>query len=413
VVNQETITPENKSNFRFFSGIRDISLKTDLDFYPTPEHYVKFGAITTYHYFTPSAMTSVETATDFSLDNKLKISSLETAVYAEDFFSPLPKVLINTGLRLSHFYTGKKHFFNPEPRLSAAYQFTPKTALKASYGSMSQYIHLLSTTGTGLPVDLWVPATEKIGPQRAHQFVLGVAQDIFKKSATIEIEGYYKKMNHIITYAENASFLIIATPEVLQATELNWEENVTSGQGWSYGVEVLLQKKVGKLTGWIGYTLSSTQHQFDSLNNGKKFAARYDRRHDVSVTAVYKVSPKTTLSSNWVYGTGNAITLPISEYRASEHNLANTSLSADLMVAEYGERNNFRVPAYHRLDFGIQFHKQLKWAERTWDLSVYNLYNRKNPYFYSLTFRKSDNRRVLRMMSLFPLIPSVSYNLKF
>lgn len=412
VIGQENQYQEQQSNFRFYSGIRDISLKTDFDFYPTPAHYLKFGGITTYRRFTPLALRAVDPGTDFSLNKRQDINSQETALYVEDSFSPVPKFLLNAGLRVNHFHTGNTSFINPEPRVSAAYQFTRRTALKTSFASMNQYIHLLSSTGISFPVDLWLPATRQVKPQRAHQVALGVAQDIFKNAATIEIEGYYKKLNNIITYRENAGFLTIATPEAMETTELDWESNVTPGQGWSYGVEFLVQKKAGRFTGWVGYTLSKTEHQFDSLNNGKKFNARYDRRHDASVTLVYKASKSTTLSANWVYGTGNSISLPTAEYWVPEHNYANTALNPDYMVAEYGERNNFRVPPYHRLDFSAQFHKTLSWAERTWELSVYNLYNRKNPYSYSLRFRK-DNVRVLRMTSFFPLIPAVSYNLKF
>ncbi len=411
VIDYDSRNAKEQSSFRFFSGIRDFSLKSDFDFYPTLEHYLKFGGVVTHHYFTPSAIRGTDSETDFNIDNRLSLPTLESALYAEDFFSPVPKLLLNTGVRLTHFISGNHHFFNPEPRLSAAYQFTRTSALKASFASMNQYIHLLSSTGTGLPIDLWLPANEKVKPQRAQQVALGIAQDLFKNTVTVEIEGYYKKLNQIITYNENANFLTIAEPAITE-TELNWEENVTSGQGWAYGLEFLVQKKVGKFTGWLGYTLSKTEHQFDSLNGGRKFYARYDRRHDVSITGSYKISSRLTFSASWVYGTGNAITLPTSEYWAPNHNSATNSLVANYLISDYGERSNFRVPAYHRLDVGVQFRKQLSWAERSWEVSVYNFYNRKNPYYYSIVV-KNGKDRVLQMTSMFPLIPSVSYNLKF
>lgn len=411
VVGQENEYADYQSNFRFFSGIRDYSLKTDLDYYPTPAHYLKFGGLVTYHYFTPNAVRALDSSTDFKMDSNLSMGSMESAVYVEDFFSPVPKLLLNTGLRLTHFTSGSRHFFNPEPRLAASYQFSRTAALKASFATMNQYIHLLSSTGTGFPIDLWLPATNKVKPQRSQQVALGFAKDLFSKKVNLEVEAYYKKLNQIITYNENANFLTIANPDALAPQKLDWEDNVTAGQGWAYGLEFLLQKKVGRFTGWLGYTISKTEHQFDSLNGGRKFYARYDRRHDISVTAAYKFTKNFMVSANWVYGTGNAISLPTAEYYVPLHSQINNSLTANYQVAEYGDRNNFRVPAYHRLDVGMQFRKQLRWAERTWDLSVYNAYNRRNPFFYNLEFK--NDKRILRMTSLFPLIPSVSYNLKF
>lgn len=397
-------------NVNFFSGIQDISLKLDFDYYPSPAHYIKFGGITTFHTFTPSALRAFDSYANFSHRATQRLYSQESALYAEDFFSPLPKLLVNAGLRLSHFYTGNRNYFNPEPRFSAAYRLWENTALKASFAAMHQYVHLLSSTGTGLPIDLWVPATPRVAPQRSNQVALGLAQDIFKKKVTLEIEGYYKKSKRIITYNDNASFIALDDPETAQ-DERTWEANVTSGQGWSYGAEFLLQKKTGRLTGWIGYTLSRTQHQFDSINSGKRFDAKYDRRHDFSIISSYEISPTISVSANWVYGTGNAITLPVSEYYVPTHNPLGGPLNPVNPVSEFGERNNFRMPAYHRLDFGIQFRKELSWGERTWEVSVYNLYSRKNPFYYYLA--SNENRRVLRQVSFFPLIPSVSYSFKF
>ncbi|KAA9332001.1 TonB-dependent receptor [Adhaeribacter soli] len=397
-------------NLDYFSGIQDVSLKSDFDFYPSPAHYIKFGGITTFHYFTPNAVRAFDLNSNYSLRTTQRLYSLESALYAEDFFSPLPKLLVNAGIRLSHFLTSERSYFNPEPRLSAAYRLRENTALKTSFAAMNQYVHLLSSTGTGLPIDLWVPATPRVKPQRANQVALGIAQDLFQKKAVLEIEGYYKKMKRIIAYNDNATFIAIDDPATAQ-DERDWEENVTSGQGWSYGVEFLLQKKTGRFTGWIGYTLSRIQHQFDSINGGRRFDARYDRRYDFSIIASYDISPTIKLSANWVYGTGNAITLPSSEYYLPTHSPFDGGMFPANLVSEFGERNNFRMPAYHRLDIGMQFRKKLSWGERTWELSVYNFYNRKNPYYYYLS--STEDRRVLRQVSFFPFIPSVNYSFKF
>ena len=207
---------------------------------------------------------------------------------------------------------------------------------------------------------------------------------------SFSLEGYYKTMNHVIGYKEGATF--IQLDETSSGQEVNWEDNVTPGRAWSYGLEFLLQKKEGRLTGWLGYTLSWTQMQFDSLNFGEKFYARYDRRHDISLAVIYKLNDRITLSGTWVYGTGNAVTLPQSEYMAPVHKPAVNQYSQQYYgdipaaafgntVEEFGGKNSFRMKPYHRLDIGVQFHKEKKWGERTWEISVYNAYNRKNPFF--------------------------------
>ncbi|MFC5270877.1 carboxypeptidase-like regulatory domain-containing protein [Adhaeribacter terreus] len=414
-IDYDFATPDVQTNFQYISGIRDLSLKTDLDYYLSTSHFLKIGFISTHHYFTPNSVRASDSNTNLNFEKHENISNLESAVYLEDHFTVTPKILLNSGLRLSHFFSEGKHYFNPEPRFSAAYRFTPNATLKTSYAAMNQYVHLLSSIGTGQSIDLWLPATNKVKPQASHQVALGVAQDLFKRKILLEVEGYYKKMDRIITYRDGASFFTLNDPTAKEG--MDWESNVVSGQGWSYGLEFLLQKKTGNLTGWLGYTLSRTQHQFDSINGGRKFDARYDRRHDVSVILAYDVSEKIKLSANWIYGTGNAITLPLAEYSVPYHNPDSEAitpeelLGGNTIIGEYGERNNYRMPAYHRLDVGIQFRKELSWAERTWDLSVYNLYNRKNPFFYTLATK--NGKRELRQTAIFGFIPSFSYNLKF
>ncbi|HSI91385.1 MAG TPA: TonB-dependent receptor, partial [Adhaeribacter sp.] len=310
---QETETPDQQLYLKYFSGIRDLSLKSDLDFYASPTHFLKLGAIITYHYFTPNALQTNDEQVQQTRETGQTLHNLESALYLEDHFSVTPKLQLNSGLRLSHFYTEGRNYLNPEPRLAAAYRFTNRTALKASFATMNQYIHLLSSTGTGLPIDLWLPSTRRIRSQQSHQAALGLAQDLLKNKVALEIETYYKRSYRILAYREGANFLTINAPGN-QAEAIDWESNLTTGQGWSYGAELLLQKKTGNFTGWLGYTLSRTRHQFDSLNLGRPFYARYDRRHDVSVTMAYQLKENTKLTMNWVYGTGNAITLPVAEY---------------------------------------------------------------------------------------------------
>jgi hypothetical protein len=290
---------------------------------------------------------------------------------------------------------------------------------------MNQYIHLLSNTGISLPTDLWVPATDRVKPQQSRQVAFGIVKDIDKHNLSVSLEGYYKTMDNVIGYKEGATFITFDEPE--EMNDISWEDNITAGRAWSYGFEFLLQKKGGKVTGWLGYTLSWTQMQFDSLNFGRKFYARYDRRHDISIVAMYRINDHINLSGTWVYGTGNAITLPLSAYWADYHLFTGTHQSYDdnngnflhrmysIFADEAGEKNNFRMRPYHRLDLGIQFHKKKKWGERIWEISVYNAYCHFNPFFYynDTKIEQGKEYGILKQVSLFPIIPSFNYSFNF
>lgn len=411
----------------YLSGIRDYGFKYDLDYFPNQYHALKVGVQSIFHRFRPSATVLKDSQKNISENKSDDINTIESGIYAEDVWQPLKNLKINIGVRLSNYITDEKTYFRPEPRIAMALKINKDLAFKASYAQMNQYIHLLSNTGLGLPTDLWVPATSKIAPQKSNQVAIGFAQDLDKQGLTLTLEGYYKQMNNIINYKEGASFLDLDSPE--GATKQDWQSKVTSGNGYSYGVEFLLQKKVGRFSGWAGYTWSKTLWKFPELNFGREFYPRYDRRHDASLVGIYELSKRITLSATWVYGTGNALTIPIAEYTAQQSNVVqNGNLNWwGYNVNEYGERNSFRAEPYHRLDFGIQFHKQKKKHERTWDFSFYNVYNRRNPFFYVVgrnndsgglfgggaPQRTDDTKLVLKRYSLFPFIPSFSYNFKF
>lgn len=398
------------------SGIRDLGGKFDVDIFASSNHHIKTGLVTTWHYFTPSA-TVIKSS--FSPDNKNDvnpISTLENGVYVEDDWTISPRIKTNIGFRLSHFNVLKTNYVFPEPRLAVRYSINDELSVKAGYSTMNQYLHLLSNTGLGLPTDLWVPATKQIKPLNSQQVVAGVAKDFMSKGFTLTVEGYYKTMNNVLGYKDGASFLFIGGGQ--EQTGLEWQDNVTSGKGKSYGAEILLQKKKGKWNGWIGYTLSWTKLQFDSINFGKEFYAKYDRRHDFSFVVMYQLEKNISISATWVYGTGNAVTLPKSEYQAVPHDVNNNininGGNYGFFVSDYGAKNDFRMAAYHRADIGIQFTKQKKNRERIFEVSVYNLYNRKNPFYYFIGPSESNpNKRVLKQVSLFPIIPSVSWTVKF
>jgi hypothetical protein len=405
-------------DLNFISAIRDYTIKHDFDYFPNNKHHIRIGATTIYHRFRPSAV--VVKGSD-AASNKSKVKSIfsnESGIYIEDDWKINGRIKANVGLRISHYFINNKSFIKPEPRVSARYTITENSSIKASYALMNQYLHLLSSTGVSLPTDLWVPATNNLKPMQSQQWAIGWAQEL-PKAVTLTIEGYYKKMDDISFYKEGASFLLIDDPEGSEA--INWEKNITQGKGWSYGGEVLLQKEKGKWNGWIGYTLSWTYVQFDSINFGKKFFPRYDRRHDISIVNIYKFNDHIKLSCTWVYGTGNAITLPLAQYNAAPHNPSeNDGYTTASFFGfnsnfrnDYGEKNGFRMAPYHRLDVGIQFTKVKKRYTRTFELSFYNAYNRWNPFFYYIERGQTATQNKLMQITLFPILPSVSWSWKF
>ena len=399
------------------SLIRDFSLKTDFDFYPNTRHWMKFGIQATAHKFVPSALAIAGDFTNNDLNLQAKpIYTYETGIYVEDTWQPFKSLKVNAGLRLSTFQTSTKTYVRPEPRFSAAWKLANDFSMKASYAKMNQYVHLLSNTGLGLPTDLWVPTTDRVAPQQSSQVAVGFAKDLEQPGLALTLEGYYKKMNNIISYKEGSSFISL---DGENANELNWEDNVTAGKAWSYGAEFMVQKKTGRLSGWVGYTLSWTKWRFPELNFGETFFPRYDRRHDISVVGIYELSKRITLSATWVYGTGNALTLPVSRFSTyrNEYFVNGFSNYYPNTTTEYDKKNSFRAEAYHRMDVAIQFHKKKKRHERTWEFGLYNAYNRKNPFFYNIDRKegKKPNEyvNVLTRYSLFPVLPSFSYNFKF
>lgn len=408
-------------NLKYVSNIRDLGAKYNFDFMPHPNHYIKFGVNFTWHHFVPQALVIKSSDPVNELNNKSQnIDTYEGGIFIEDDWKVTSKLKMNIGFRLSTFSSYGTNFINPEPRAAVRYLLGNNFSLKGSYAMMNQYLHLLSNTGIGLPTDLWVPATNKVKPQQSQQVALGLAKDLPNKNITITVEGYYKWMKNVLNYKEGASFLNVGDNSNAE-TQNDWQTKVVSGNGLSYGAEFLIQKKVGKFTGWIGYTLSWTWLQFDSLNFGERYPARYDRRHDISVVGIYKINDHITLSATWVYGTGNAITLPIASYGVEQHMVSGAQQSQPSpngiwpysVAADYGKKNSFRMSPYHRMDIGIQFHKKLKRCVRTFEFSIYNVYSRQNPFFYYIDYDQSSKKNKLMQASLFPILPSVSWTYKF
>jgi hypothetical protein len=417
VVSNESTNKKSRDYFKYFSGIKDYTAKTEFDFFPNPQHSIKFGANYIYHTFNPGVNRFqlvdndiVNTDTIFGNQN---IYAHEMFGFVEDNFDLGPRFKLNLGVHFSGFAV--QHVFYPslQPRVSIRFKWSDNFALKVSYSLMSQNIHLLSSSTISLPTDLWLPTTKKIKPQVSEQFALGAFVNL-PENFELSIESYYKTMDNLIEYKEGASYTL---------SSKGWEDQIELGKGWSYGAEFLLEKKVGKTTGWIGYTLSWTLRQFDNLNFGKPFYARYDRRHDICITISHEFSKKIDAGITWVYGTGNAVTLGKQKFK--QHESISEGWYSGNALTYYESRNNFRMPAYHRLDVGINFHRKLKFGNRTISVSAYNAYNRLNPFYIywgrknSQTGKPSDGNDsevtepALIQLSIFPLIPSISYTLKF
>lgn len=385
----------------YFSRIRDYGLRLDYEYSPVSNHNIKFGASYTHHDFKPGVLQFEGQEDGVSFDSILNLSnnilSNDMYVYAEDDWNINKRWRINAGVHFSLYNLSDKTYTSFQPRISARYLMDDEWSIKASYASMTQFIHLISNSGIGLPTDLWVSSTKDVAPSNSNQIALGTTKNLNGNTWEFSLEGYYKTMDNLIEYKEGASFL----------SGTDWQNNIEkNGKGEAYGAEFLIRKNKGKTTGWIGYTLAWTNREFENLNGGEKYSYKYDRRHDISIVLSHKFSDNFDMGLTWVYGTGIAFTAPVSKYQVID----NDGFVQD--VTNYTDRNAERLPGYHRLDLGMNFHKKTSWGKRTWNISVYNAYNRQNPYFLYVSRVEAD-KSVVKQVSLFPIIPSISYIFSF
>lgn len=393
--------PTQDFSFEYLSGITDFGGNMNFYYYPSPKHDVQFGIGQTYHTFKPGV--NQLKLSDGSSDLDTSFGSARTYAhefygYIQDDFSITKRLSLNAGLHFANFLVREKLYNSLQPRASFNFQLDDKSSLKASCAKTTQFLHLLTNTSIGLPTDLWVPVTDSIPPQQGNQVAFGYTREL-SKGYRVGAEAYYKTMKNLIEYKEGASFF---------GSNQNWEGLVEVGNGYSYGLEMLFEKRTGKTTGWIGYTLSWTNRQFANINNGEEFPYRYDRRHDISFVLTHKFNDKVDIGVVWVYGTGNAITLALQKYNSS-----GGVEFGDSEVNHIDQRNGYRMPSYHRLDLGVNIHKPKKWGEATWSFGLYNAYNRQNPFYLDIGYLQGGNEKVLKQISLFPILPSVSYSFKF
>lgn len=410
---------KGRYSFDYHSGMRDAVAKMDFDYTPSPAQSVRFGGEYVFHTFIPetlSAFTQEIVAGEVQIDTTLHFISNskqyghELGLYAEDDLRIGDRLTLNPGLRVTVFNTQGRTYFSPEPRMSARLAFARDWAVKASYSRMSQYVHLLSTSQVSLPVDLWVPITKDIRPETADQYSAGLYYNGLP-GWEFSLEAYWKDMRNVLEYQDGTGFLFDSS---------GWENKVETGRGVARGVELFVEKTTGKTTGWLGYTLAKSDRIFPTINGGKRFPYRYDRRHTVNLVLNHKFNDKFDISANWNYATGGAVTLP-------EREVVMVTPSGDYVWADFiSSRNNFRLPASHGLNIAFNFHRKHRRGEGIWNLSVYNAYNRMNP---NLVFKNDveifhydgndssgmTTSRVSRLekITLLPFFPSLGYTRTF
>lgn len=411
---------QDNTNVTITSEIEDWNLKQEFQFFPNPQNSWRFGLNVIHHDVVPGNVANNSTdGTGPTIDNLSKRKSLESAIYAGNTQKIGEKLELNYGLRMSVFnvlggsnyynFDSKgnitdtlkyaagdivKTYYNLEPRFSAAYTLTPSVSLKLGYARNTQNMHLLTNATTTSPTDRWISSSNIVKPEIADQFSLGYFRNFYDNKYEMGIETYYKYMQNQVDYRDGAS--LVANDAV--------EGELLFGRGRAYGVELLLKKKTGKFTGWVSYTLARTERQLEGVNNGDWYNARQDRTHDLAIVAMYQASKRWNLGATFVYQTGNAVTFPSGKYTVS-----------DQILWYYTERNGYRMPAYHRLDFSAtyQLKKRKRW-ESELAFSLYNAYGRENAY--TIDFRTSETnpqKTEAVQTSLFKWIPSVSYNFKF
>ena len=415
---------QSSFDIKLYSGVSDWNGKLDFNYFPSIRHNVKFGVNYVYHTFVPNNASASSGEVAFDLGKTVKLFSHDGALYINDEFDLTENIKINGGLRYTifeqvgpfdrykkdnlgqindtiHYANNEKvkMYQHIEPRLSVRFNVNSKSSIKASYTQNYQYIHLASVTAVSLPTDIWVPSSDIVKPQFGTQYSVGYFRNFAKNKWESSVEVYYKEMKNQIEFREGA------LPE--DNIKDNTDNNFVFGDGWSYGAEFFVNKKVGKTTGWVGYTLAWTYRKFPDVNLGKIFPAKYDRRHDISIIVTHELTKRWTISAVWVYATGNAMTLPISRYVVQGN-----------IINEYGDKNSFRMPAYHRGDISATFMgKKRKYYQSSWNISIYNVYNRYNPYYIYFETKGDITQGQLsttaKQVSLFSILPSITWNFKF
>ena len=410
-------------NFAIASDIKDHGATYQFNL-KRGTHDMAWGATYTHHTIRPNRLEAVSDDASLDLPETATLYAEEGALYINDKIQIGSRTEVSLGVRYSAYrhlgpftryiqdenfqiidtvqYTkGKtiKAYANLEPRAAIRYSISANTALKASFDRTFQYMHMAPLSSVSLPLDVWVPGSAIVKPQSANQYSLGYFHNVENPGLETSLVGYYKQMDRQIEYREGVI--------VGYSKGFNFDDNFVFGKGKSYGLELLVKKGKGRLNGQIAYTLSRTTRTFAGLNQGRTFSAKYDRRHDLSMLANFEFSSRWTFSGVFVFGTGNALNLPIARYIIQGN-----------VINEYGPRNSFRMPAYHRLDLAATYvARKTDRYETNWIFSLYNVYSRRNPYYIYFetegNINKYELRTSIKQVALFPILPAVTYRIKF
>lgn len=402
----------NSSSRRFKSvtGIRDMTLRAEAQLFPHADHIVKAGIEATEHRFRADASAELSDFAKIERDPTIR-TSFDGSVYLQDEWQITPLLSTNIGARLYYFESGD--YLRAEPRISAAYHLTEDVTIKGAYSLGNQFLHLVARNDISLPTDVWFPSTKTVLPSESMQAVLGLESSLFGDEYLVTIEGYYKTMRNLLEYKDTASFSL----------DVPLENAFAAGDGEAYGVELFVNKRIGSFTGWIGYTLAWTKRTFDELNFGRPFYPRHDRRHDVSIVLVQRIGESWELGATWVYGTGQAFTIPTGQYHFEHQEVTDPNAHHDMnsQRLDYTARNEYRIPAFHKLDLNFAHSFTMFKLPFKLSLNLYNAYGHKNVFaqFVDREYTQDPNtlewydKYVFKRYTLFPFVPTVGLSFKF
>lgn len=426
--------------YEYSSGVNDKLAKLDFDYYPFNNHHVRFGGVANFHQFNTGKLHQLYDINEDALSDSAMlirnyeseidttygssaVNALEASAYLEDEMTLFRFLIINAGIHFANYNYNEKNYQMLQPRISLRTLLGNGLSVNASYSRMGQFIHMLTGSDTSTPTDIWVPATDRALPEKSDQYSLGVEKVLKENGLKVSVEGFYKTMENLVDYKLGYS--------LMSSTDRLYDKIESGGTGTVYGAEFLLEKNTGKLTGWIGYTYSKNMRQFANINGGVPYHYVYDRPHNLSVVANYALNKKITLSATWEFQSGRRMTIGTVAYDAnvlylsqdipahgseyylnrdqSRHQFAEFGTQ---IATIYGTKNNYKLEDYHKLNLSAHFAKQKKHGTRVITVGVQNVYNRMNPYnvYYSTL---DDGTIVLKKMTLFPIMPSISYSFKF
>ncbi len=398
-------------SFRLGSNIVDANIKQDFYYQPNNKHTIRFGGNVTWHDFSVGRLKAGSDDGSINFEAGQDFTGTEFGAFVADDWAVADRLKINLGARLSGWDNTTTTYVRFEPRLSGNYSITDKWSVKASYARMNQYVHLLASSGLSLPTDIWYPSSDIVKPEKSDQVALGTSL-LIRNKVLITWEAWYKKLYNQVDFIDGAELF----------GQNNIESQLTFGEGYAYSpLELEIEKKDGRLTGWIGYTLAwAKRGRFPVINRGEYFSPRYDLRHNFSVVALYSLNRHWQITATWVYNSGVVSWLPSGRYTFQDV----PGAPFQSVVPSYGDRNTFRYPAYMRGDLGIVYKFKTRHSEQDFTLSVYNVTDRRNPYFLYIDIQTQSTNVggqtidlpsafQAKQVSLFPILPSLTWNFKF